>query len=180
MQQKQTRIMEEPPLSLTPGSVRFYDNSMPPLQSGAYQISVEQAVLDPSGRLTSELPSKPFIQNQAFDVLGPRFRLDPLDVFSVHPPASSVGEFGEQLPQIVLTRRTLPWERRLGPRAPESVPWLALVLLDESEIHDGGDPQTNPTLGRTVDIQQAVNLPLNGKILTAQVTLSSFEDPRMK
>ena len=172
--------MEEPPLSLTPGSVRFYDNSIPPLQSGSYQITVAQEIVDPSGKATPELPSKPFTQNQAFDVLGPRFRLDPLDVFSVHPPASSVGEFGELLPQIVLTRRTLPWERRIGANTPDSVPWLALVLLDESEIRDGGDPENNPTLGRTVAVNQAVNLPLDGKILTAQVTLSSFEDPQMK
>jgi hypothetical protein len=190
MEQKQTRTMEEPPLSLTPGSVRFYNNSIPPLQSGSYQITVAQEIVDPSGKFTSELPSKPFTQNQAFDVLGPRFRLDPLDVFSVHPPGSSVGEFGELLPQIVLTRRTLPWERRLGSNTPDSMtevvmpeerhPWLALVLLDESEILDGGDPESNPTLGRTVEVQQAVNLPPDGKILTAQVTLSSFEDPRMK
>src|SRR5437762_12875440 len=61
-----------------------------------------------------------------------------------------------------------------------SVPWLALVLLDEGEILGGGDPENNPTLGRTVAVDEAVNLPLDGKILTAQVTLSSFEDPRMK
>lgn len=180
MQQKQSRTMEEPPLSLTPGSVRFYHNSIPPLHSGTYQITVAQQIVDPSGRFTSELPREPFTQNQAFDVLGPRFRLDPLDVFAVYPPASSTGEFGEQLPQIVLTRRTLPWERRLGSDTPDSVPWLALVLLDESEILDDGDPENNPTLGRTVEVQQAVNLPLDGKILTAQVTLSSCEDLRMK
>src|SRR5215216_1694528 len=106
MEQKQSRQLEEPPLSLTPGSVRFYDNSMPPLQSGSYQITVAQKLVDPTGKFTPELPRDPFTQDQAFDVLGPRFRLDPLDVFSVYPPGSSVGEFGDLLPQIVLTRRT--------------------------------------------------------------------------
>jgi hypothetical protein len=180
MDEKQSRRLEEPPLSLTPGSVRFYDNSIPPLQSGSYQITVAQEIVDPTGKFTSDLPKDPFTQNQAFDVLGPRFRLDPLDVFSVYPPGSSVGEFGDLLPQIVLTRRTLPWERPLGQNTPDYVPWLALLLLDEGEILDGGDPETNPTLGRTVEVQQAVNLPLDGKILTAQVTLSSFESPQMK
>lgn len=180
MEQEEIRRLEEPPLSLTPGSVRFYNNSIPPLKSGSYQITVAQEIVDPSGKNSSELPATPFIQNQAFDVRGPRFRLDPLDVFSVYPPGSSVGEFGDLLPQIVLTRRTLPWERSIGPNTPDSVPWLALLVLDEGEILDGGDPEANPTLGRTVEVQQAVNLPLDGKILTAQVSLSSFESPQMK
>lgn len=180
MGQDQSRKPEEPSLSLSPGSVRFYDNSLPPLRSGSYQIAVSQKIVDPKVKFTSELPKDPFTQNQSFDVMGPRFRLDPLDVFSVYPPGNSTGEFGDLLPQIVLTRRTLPWERPLGESAPDNVPWLALLLLDEDEILDGGDPQSNPTLGQTVEIQQAVNLPLNGPILTAQVKLSSFEPPEMK
>ena len=180
MEEKPLNRSAELPGSLTPDSVRFYNNSIPPLQSGSYQITVAQKLVDPSGEFTSELPKEPFTQNQAFDVSGPRFRLDPLDVFSVYPPGASAGEFGELLPQIVLTRRTLPWERPLGPNTPESVPWLALLLLHDGEILDGGDPVANPTLGQTVDVQQAVNLPLDGKILTAQIVLSSFESPKMK
>jgi hypothetical protein len=179
MEEEQIKIADEGSLSLTPDSVRFYDNSMPPLQSGSYQITVAQKLVDPTGKFTKELPAEPFTQNQAFDVLGPRFRLDPLDVFAVYPPGSSVGEFGNHLPQIVLTRRTLPWERPIGPNTP-SVPWLALLLFDEGEILYDGDPDSNPTLGQTVDIREAVNLPRNGEILTSQVVLSSFESPETK
>jgi hypothetical protein len=170
---------QPPPPDLPPGIVRFYDNFLPPLASGSYRITASQKIVDPTGKHQG-LPKEPFTQYQQFDVLGPRFRLDPSDVFSVFPPGSATGEFGDFLPQIVLTRRTLPWERLLGQQSPSGTPWLALLLLDEDEILDGGNPEANPTLGQTVEVRQAVNLPLSGKILTAQITLSQFEDPALK
>jgi hypothetical protein len=60
---------------------------------------------------------------------GPRFVLSSADVAAVHPPAGSVGAFGERLPHIALSRRTLPWERRFD----DGTPWLALLVVREEE-----------------------------------------------
>jgi hypothetical protein len=58
----------------------------------------------------------------------------------VYPPANAQGAFGTVLPQAVLGRRTLPWERELDPGQvippassqplpPAGVPWLGLLLF---------------------------------------------------
>ena len=168
---------ELPQLSLPQDYVRFYDSFKPPLESGSYLITVSQKVVDETGR--HKLAEEPFTQYQSFDVLGPRFRLEPSDVFSVSPPGAAEGEFADLLPHIVLTRRSLPWERQFGP-ASSNTPWLALLLLDEGEIMDGGDPEANPTLGQTLEVRQAVNLPLSGNVLTAQLVFSQYDDPATK
>src|SRR5262249_9059947 len=50
------------------------------------------------------------------------------------PPANAEGAFGDRLPQIVLKRRTLPWERNPAEDvAPSPTPWLALVVVAEGE-----------------------------------------------
>ncbi|MEQ6899110.1 hypothetical protein [Microbacterium sp. KR10-403] len=71
----------------------------------------------------------------AVDVIAPRYRLPPDQVLSTFPPAGSRGSYGARLPQIVIRRRTLPWERNPGRRAgdPDPVPWLALVLISAGE-----------------------------------------------
>ena len=60
------------------------------------------------------------------------------------------GDFGSRLPQIVLKRRTLPWERdpggpALAPNDPPR-PWLALVVIAEGE----GALSPDPGAGRAV------------------------------
>ena len=44
-------------------------------------------------------------------VSSPRFTMPPDQILSTFPPANSEGAFRATLPQIVLKRRTLPWER---------------------------------------------------------------------
>ena len=71
----------------------------------------------------------------------PRYQLPPDQVLSTFPPAGTQGSYGSRLPQIVIKRRTLPWERGLtlpdghgGQVAvDEKTPWLALVLIAEGE-----------------------------------------------
>ena len=65
-------------------------------------------------------------------VTGPRFTLPPDQPLSVYPPADATGAFSTRLPQIVLRRRTLPWERYIDPGEPD-LPWLALVVLADGE-----------------------------------------------
>ena len=95
-------------------------------------------------------------------VSSPRYVMPPDQILSTYPPAMSEGDVGERLPQIVLKRRTLPWERRPDPSRPLNeeppVPWLALVVIAEGEgavcpeprpiaecITPGAPPLPNPT-----------------------------------
>ena len=50
------------------------------------------------------------------------------------PPPNGTGAFADRLPQIVLRRRTLPYERTMKPDDPApAAPWLALVVLADGE-----------------------------------------------
>ena len=67
-------------------------------------------------------------------VTAPRFTMPTDQILSSFPPANGEGAFGDRLPQIVLKRRTLPWERNpAGGSAVSNTPWLALVVLAEGE-----------------------------------------------
>jgi hypothetical protein len=67
-------------------------------------------------------------------VTAPRFTMPTDQILSSFPPANGEGAFGDRLPQIVLKRRTLPWERNpAGGAAVSNTPWLALVVLAEGE-----------------------------------------------
>lgn len=111
------------------GLIQFFQACLPPLLPGDYTVAVDQTV--------HEARSKPFRSELEFSVAGPRFSLNPTDVYSVYPPANQSGAFGNTLPHIVLTRRTLPWERTMEGDAPDEknpCPWLALFVLSPSDF----------------------------------------------
>ena len=99
----------------------------------------------------------------------PRYVLPPDQVLATFPPATAQGDFGARLPQIVLRRRTLPWEREL-PNTPAHTPWLALVVVTESEatllnnvpvaqcVTAGAlvDPEPEVELGNCLELRQSV------------------------
>lgn len=107
-----------------PGTFRLYAHAAVPLPAGRYVVT---------GRVTG-LPGEVEQLNAAIDVTAPRFTMPPDQILSTFPPASARGSFTTRLPQIVLRRRTIPWERSKSvavgtvPR-----PWLALVLLAGNE-----------------------------------------------
>lgn len=104
-------------------SIRLAQRCEPALTAGTYGIEV-QAVTDLTATLTDAFTE--------FTVATERFSLLPDQVYSVYPPREAVGSYTECLPHIVLNRRTLPWERQLISRLP-SMPWLALLVFDETE-----------------------------------------------
>jgi hypothetical protein len=130
------------PQSLVPppkGSMYLFDYITPPLPQGSYRLAVKTDVDVDGGTQTLD-------EARYFDVVGPRFLLQPDDVAGVFPPRNGHGPFKDSLAQIVLKRRTLPWERPLDPSgrigkpkdAPQlpanyPVPWLALLLFEEGE-----------------------------------------------
>lgn len=137
---------------LKPGEMRFVDNYVPSLPAGTYKIEVEQS-LEGSG--ARNVKTK-FTETQEFTVSGPRFRLDPADIYAMYPPPNSQGDFGHDLPHIVLAKRALPWERNVFGDA--KIPWLALLLFDASEIlppaagTNTGSQGPNPTGARTIRV----------------------------
>jgi hypothetical protein len=113
-----------------PGFFVLHPAVLPPLEAGAYTLHVEVEDM-PAGGI------EPL--DAHVTVSAPRFTMPPEQVLSTYPPANASGSFQATLPQIVLKRRTLPWERHpYGPGAApapgdEHLPWLALVVIAEGE-----------------------------------------------
>lgn len=142
------------------GSMRLHDAVDPALDAGRYRIRSHADTRDTARPLPSAV--------QHLEVTGPRFALEPGDVVSRHPPRDAVGGYGEDLPHVVLGRRTLPWERRgLGSGAPPGTPWVALLLLraDEAEL------AANTALADVVGAARAARFPDPRQPVTA-VTLA--------
>jgi hypothetical protein len=121
------------------GKFLLYSKIDPPLTAGTYRFTAEQ-VLGADGMGSGDL------QVDRLDthvrVRSPLYALPPDQVLSTFPPAGREGAFGARLPQIVIKRRTLPWERDLDPVDmslvdPEAdlddAPWLALVVIAQGE-----------------------------------------------
>ncbi len=120
-----------------PGGIQFFEACLPSLFPGDYSAAVEQAVKEIR-------PGKPFRTTLDFSVAGPRFSMNPGDIYSVYPPANMAGNFTSGLPHVVFTRRTVPWERTMegGDPDPENpCPWLALLLLGPSDFPEKRPPE---------------------------------------
>jgi hypothetical protein len=132
----------------------LYDDITPPLLDNSYRLDVVTNV-------TYDGQQAPLTSNSGyFAIEGPRFSLPDTDVAGVFPPRNGHGGFDENIPQIAISRRTLPWERRLtsnpsligtpkrdantaepNPFPPQQgqpqeygpAPWLALLLFEEGE-----------------------------------------------
>jgi hypothetical protein len=132
----------------------LYDDITPPLVDNSYRLDVVTNV-------TYDGQQAPLSSNSGyFDIEGPRFSLPATDVAGVFPPRNGHGGFDENIPQIVISRRTLPWERRLTsdltligtptrdantaqpnpfplqdgqPQEYGPAPWIALLLFAEGE-----------------------------------------------
>jgi hypothetical protein len=121
------------------GKFLLYSKIEPPLTAGTYRFTAEQ-VLTADGLTSDDLEVEDLATHVR--VRSPLYVLPPDQVLSTYPPAGREGSFGARLPQIVIKRRTLPWERDVEPVDltdvdPEArlddVPWLALVVVTEGE-----------------------------------------------
>lgn len=124
------------------GNMVLWDFIEPPLEDGRYRWHTQTTVSYGSGNTAANQPLPEAIGY--FNVEGPRFRIDASDVAGMFPPRNGHGGFNTSLPHIVLYKRTLPWERRLDPdenlwkgQTPpawnQNVPWVALLLFEETE-----------------------------------------------
>ncbi len=108
------------------GHFVLHSNFMPNITAGKYQLKTEQ----------TGLPFSVAAETTHLHVAAPRFTMPTEQILSSFPPANAEGAFGDRLPQIVLKRRTLPWERNPAGGAdpsPTGTPWLALVVVAEGE-----------------------------------------------
>jgi hypothetical protein len=106
-----------------PGFFVLHPAVLPPLKAGPYTL--EGSIEDMPHGAVETLEGH-------LDVSAPRFTMPPDQILSTFPPANASGAFQATLPQIVLKRRTLPWEREVDPND-ERLPWLALVVVAEGE-----------------------------------------------
>lgn len=87
----------------------FIQHSLPGLEAGSYQISVQQVFQDSTGK--SITPTGLSAITRTFGVQGPRYSLPSDAVHSVFPPAFSAGGFSNSLAHVVLEQEKLPWIR---------------------------------------------------------------------
>ena len=101
-------MSDQPAPQLSPGQAEFFDNCLPALSAGPYTLQVTPALSDANGGNT--FPTFP-ATTQELHVTAPHYSLDPSLIFSQFPPPNAASDFGQYLPQIVLTHANLPWVR---------------------------------------------------------------------
>jgi hypothetical protein len=111
------------------GHFILHSNVMPNVTAGRYELLTEQ----------TGVPFTVAAEQTHVVVASPRYTLPTDQILSSFPPANAEGAFGDRLPQIVLKRRTLPWERNpAGQVSVSAKPWLALVVVAEGEAELSG------------------------------------------
>ncbi len=116
------------------GTFVLHSMANPPLKAADYTLSGQVSLTKPGGASVGAVEE----QRTHLRVTAPRFQLPPEQMLSTFPPANSEGAYESRLPQIVLKRRTLPWEREPAP-GDTTTPWLALVVIAEGEATLSGD-----------------------------------------
>ena len=120
-------------MTMQPGHFQLYTKFSPALTAGNYKFTTNQnlAAVGKDGALgATDLPVNRL--DTHVTVTSPRYLLPPDQALSTYPPAGTEGAYGSRLPQVVIKRRTLPWERAVA-GAPAGTPWLALVVFAEGE-----------------------------------------------
>lgn len=133
-------------MSIDEGHFRLYTHVVPALKAGDYRFATTQSLTatDKDGDVTADrLPVEEL--HTHLRVTSPRYQLPPDQILSTYPPAGTEGAYGSRLPQVVIKRRTLPWERSVE-GGDDGTPWLALVVFAEGEA----DLLTNVPVGECV------------------------------
>jgi len=148
------------------GTFRLYDSIDPALTAGKYVLTTEVRITGTTADGDQAQTPVETLQTH-INVTAPRFRLPPDQALQVFPPANSEGAWEQRLPQIVLRRRTLPWDRAVAPvgtvikgqTVRDHTPWLALVVIAEGEgqiVHDAPAADcVTPGVGIAGDIDAA-------------------------
>ena len=111
-----------------PAKVEFISFHKPILEAGTFTFKIQQSISSTSGAISEQS----YQTATDFAVYGERFSLNPQEIKSVFPPVASLGDHSNVLPNIVINRSTLPWERQADANS-DNIPWLALLLFEEEE-----------------------------------------------
>ena len=145
-------------MNVKPGQIGLYKSCRPPLKAGGYTLRVGHALKkDGDGTSGSGLNEHADNKVQKVQIEGPRFILAPDEVHSMFPPANDRGNFCNRLPQIVLRRRTLPWERTIDGEE-DGASWMALLLVNENE-RENEDYLKQMTVAEVVQGTSSVKVP---------------------
>jgi hypothetical protein len=128
---------------MSTASLHFVANSLPALEAGAYKLQVSQSI-GPSISTGTYFNSP---VEQVFHVDAPQFVMPAEVVGPRLPGPNGIGDFSWILPQVQLNRKTLPWERKMT--NDPNVPWMALIVLRDSELTINGATQ-GPIFNATV------------------------------
>jgi hypothetical protein len=143
------------------GQFTLHARAVPPLKAGDYNLTGTQTLA--GGDVA------PY--DGHLRVTSPRYTMPPDQILSTFPPANAEGSFEHRLPQIVLKRRTLPWDRRAGAGEPDSMPWLALVVIAEGEGQLSGETPAaqcvtpGKTLAGEADVPTSVYLAVSKTVV---------------
>jgi hypothetical protein len=162
---KNSEFLLETPADDGQIQMQVYDYCSPPLASGTYTIQTSQQVV-----WTEKKVDQTFEKKQQFMVDGPRFTLDPNYIYSIFPPANKQGQYDVYVPDIVLTKRTLPWERTIDDKAPTDPPepWMALLIFTTDEV----GKVMNGTVGQVVS-------PNDDTIMGPQITTPVTDEEKL-
>lgn len=127
---------EIPPTEL----MRLYDNYEAPLRAGSYRFVLQHTVT-----LEGE-DARHYYRDQKFEVVAPRYSIEPDEVQAYFPPAGGVADYHSVLPHVVLRARNLPWERTVFAKDP----WLALLVVSDEDVRDG---RVVEKTGKVADLQ---------------------------
>ncbi|WP_371347171.1 hypothetical protein [Ancylobacter sp. IITR112] len=125
-------------------AVDLYDAYLPALSAGSHRLVVQQSLTysDAGGAAKAHH----YYRDETFLVRGPRFFLDESDIHARYPAPGATGDFNRHIPNIVLRKRALPWERELSLTGTARAPWMALFLLSEAEFQAQGGEAAVQTL----------------------------------
>lgn len=139
--------------------IEFISSHRPAFTPGDYTLRVSQKLDMTAPVARSETyHGKP----QLIRIQPPDTRLNPQQIRTVYPPEGSLGEYGQNLPHIVLTPSTLPWEKNAYRSTDnQDQPWLALILFNEKEyaqVEVGSTTNGDPNRSAAATIAVPTNL----------------------
>lgn len=120
------------------GSMQLYDSVTPAMPAGLHRVT---------SAVTFQTPdAAPAVHHDFVNVGGSALHIQLTEVLACHPPRNATGGFDDELPHVVLRRRTLPWERP----GVQGAPWLALLLFLDEEVTFSSGPLSSALPGSVV------------------------------
>ena len=168
-----TQNASDPPLADS-GDVQLINYYKPALEGGVYSINIGQQIQVPGGAFpasTNSINTAPDNPGpQTFEVVAPRFAIDPSDVHSTYPPQGHADQ-PMVLPHIVFTDPHIPWERSVSIAETfaddDVMPWLAVMPFD---VNGPGTEQELRLTSAQLSGPTAVYTPADGSAVTQSTT----------